>query len=93
MKTHADTYQPFLLDKTVDQYCATSIEPYQVEIEHMGMSALIEAVINPTGMAVEILYLDRSPGDVVNSHRFELLGPDGQPLHPHAPTIRLLYRP
>lgn len=93
MKTHAETYQPFLPDKSVDEYCGTSIEPYQVEIEHLGMNALIEAVINPAGLAVEILYLDRSEGNEVNSHRFELLGPDGQALNPHAPTIRLLYRP
>ncbi|KAI4123969.1 MAG: hypothetical protein LQ347_005919 [Umbilicaria vellea] len=93
MKNHAESYQPFLPDKSVDEYCGTSIEPYQVEIEHLGMNALIEAVINPAGMAVEILYLDRSEGNEVNSHRFELLGPDGQALNPHAPTIRLLYRP
>ena len=93
MKTHADDYQPFLEDRSVYEYCAANIEPYQVEIEHIGMKALIEAVMWPAGMSVEILYLDRSAGDEVNSHRFELQGPDGQALFPDAPTTRLLYRP
>ena len=93
MKTHADEYQPFLLTGTVADYCRSSIEPYQVEIEHMGMNALIDALIKPAGFAVEILYLDRSIGTEVNSHRFEALDFVNIPVFPQAPTIRLLYRP
>lgn len=87
MKTHVEAYQPFLLEDTVEQYCASQIEPYQVEIEHIGMNALIDALILPAGLAVEILYLDRSVGVEVNSHRFERVD------NPDAPTFRLLYRP
>ncbi|KAI9769368.1 MAG: hypothetical protein M1840_004070 [Geoglossum simile] len=87
MKTHTESYQPFLLEDTVGQYCASQIEPYQVEIEHIGMNALIDAVIIPASLAVEILYLDRSVGAEVNSHRFAPMD------KPDAPTFRLLYRP
>ncbi|KAH0534155.1 hypothetical protein FGG08_007246 [Glutinoglossum americanum] len=93
MKTHVEAYQPFLLEDTVEQYCASQIEPYQVEIEHIGMNALIDALILPAGLAVEILYLDRSVGVEVNSHKFERMDASGAPLNPDAPTFRLLYRP
>lgn len=93
MKTNADAYQPFLPDSSIEQYCATQIEPYQVEIEHLGMNALIDALIKPAGFAVDIVYLDRSAGHEANTIRFELQSPDGLPLFPDAPTMRLLYRP
>lgn len=93
MKTHAEDYQPFLLDQNVVQYCASNIDPYQVEIEHMGMNALIDALVKPAGFAVEILYLDRSDGEEVNSHCFQEVDANNQPLFPEAPTMRLLYRP
>lgn len=92
MKTHAETYQPFIID-TVAEYCATQIEPYLIEIEHVGMDALIDVLVKPAGFAVEISYLDRSAGAEVNSHRFEASAADGTPMYPDAPTIYLLYRP
>ncbi|KAK5159123.1 hypothetical protein LTR04_005109 [Oleoguttula sp. CCFEE 6159] len=88
MKTHQDDYQPFL-DQTVDDYCAISLEPYVCEIDHIGISALSDVLIKPAGIALEILYLDRSPGAEVNTHRFDPLTEDGIPLS----TMRLLYRP
>lgn len=93
MKTSPDTYQPFIPDATVEQYCAAQIEPYQVEIDHIGMDALIDVLIKPAGFAVEVLYLDRSDGNEGNSHRFEATNSDGSPMYPAAPTIHLLYRP
>ncbi|KAI9670718.1 MAG: hypothetical protein M1817_003828 [Caeruleum heppii] len=93
MKAHAASYQPFILEESIDQYCAVQIEPYQVEIEHIGMNALIDILLKPAGIAVEILYLDRSPGAEVNSHRFEAVDSVGLPLNMDALTIRLLYRP
>ncbi|KAI9784256.1 MAG: hypothetical protein M1816_000928 [Peltula sp. TS41687] len=92
MKTRTENYLPFLVG-TVEDYCATQIEPYQVEIEHVGMNALIDVLVKPAGFAVEILYLDRSPGLEVNTHRFEETGANGMPMYPDAPTIYLLYRP
>lgn len=93
MKSNAEAYQPFSPDVSIEQYCATQIEPYQVEIEHLGMNALIDALIKPAGFAVDILYLDRSVGQEANTIRFELQTPDGHPIFLDAPTIRLLYRP
>ena len=91
MKTRPQAYQPFILDGSVENYCATQIEPYQVEIEHIGMNAIIDVLIKPAALAVEILYLDRSAGAEVNEHRFE---PDVAATTAYnPPTLRLLYRP
>ncbi|KAI9819180.1 MAG: hypothetical protein M1827_007336 [Pycnora praestabilis] len=86
MKTHADLYQEFILDATVEEYCCAQIERPNVEIEHNGLNALIEALIKPAGFALEILYLDRSDGEEANSIQFK-------PIFPDSPIIRLLYRP
>ena len=92
MKSRPAAYQPFILDGTVEQYCANQIEPYQVEIEHIGMNALIDVVIRPAGFAVEIVYLDRSAGSEVNEHRFEPTRKiDSTNVEPT--PLRLLYRP
>ncbi|KAI9370733.1 peptidase C65 Otubain-domain-containing protein [Aspergillus egyptiacus] len=86
MKLNPHRYQNFLLSMTVDQYCATRIETVKSEIDELGLQALVDGVIEGSGLAVEILYLDRSQGDSVN-------------LHPLSQTrqgvgaIRLLYRP
>ena len=93
MKTSPDTYRPFIPDATVEQYCGSQIEPYQVEIDHIGMNALIDVLIKPAGFAVEVLYLDRSSGSEGNTHRFEAINSDGSAMYPAAPTIHLLYRP
>lgn len=94
MKTHAENYLPFIVG-TVAEYCQTQIEPYQVEIEHVGMNALIDVLVKPAGFAVEISYLDRSPGHEVNTHRFEETSANAISMYPNdpTPTIYLLYRP
>ncbi|KAI5806904.1 peptidase C65 Otubain-domain-containing protein [Geopyxis carbonaria] len=92
MKSSPESYMPFLEMKTVQEYCSTHIEPYSVEIDHVGLMALIDCLILPAGIAVEIYYLDRSAGDEVNVHRFEKL--EGEEMTPpDAPVLRLLYRP
>lgn len=94
MKAHADTYAPYVTNSLVDRYCATQIEPFQAEIEHVGLKALTDVLVSPAGFALEILYLDRSAGTEVNSHRFEAAPTmvDATSTYP-APTIYLLYRP
>ncbi|KAL8743374.1 MAG: hypothetical protein Q9190_004254 [Brigantiaea leucoxantha] len=92
MKTHADLYKDFLLGQTVEQYCMSHIQPFSVEIENHGLNALIDAIIKPAGMAVDVLYLDRSPGEEVNAISWQPDTPTHNPGYPH-PTIRLLYRP
>lgn len=92
MKTRPENYAAFL-DKPVTDYCAQHIEPYGVEIDHVGLMALIDCLVLPAGFAVEIHYLDRSPGDEVNIHRFAKLEGEGVLTAPDAPVLRLLYRP
>ncbi|KAK5109550.1 hypothetical protein LTR62_006901 [Meristemomyces frigidus] len=90
MKTRPGEYAPWLLDKTVDQYCDDSILPIASEIENVSLSALKDVLLSPAGMALEVLYLDRTEGGEVNMHRFD-------PVNHHRGiaigTIRLLYRP
>ncbi|KAI4162721.1 MAG: hypothetical protein LQ342_003608 [Letrouitia transgressa] len=92
MKTHADVYKDFLLGQTVEEYCSSHIDPFRVEIDNQGLNALIDAIIKPAGMAVDVLYLDLSPGEEVNIIRWE---PDSLNRNTGfgTPTIRLLYRP
>ena len=91
LKSNATFYKSFLIDdSTIDQYCATHIEPYQVEIDHLGMHACIDAILKPAGISVEVAYLDRSAGEEMNTFSWQ-----GTPLKGRAnlPTVRLLYRP
>lgn len=86
MSANADMYSAFLLDGTIDQYRATYIDPFSVEIEHLGMNACFDAILKPAGIAVDISYLDRTEGDKVNTFTWPTGSPD-------APTLRMLYRP
>ncbi|KAK0253740.1 hypothetical protein LTS09_011318 [Friedmanniomyces endolithicus] len=90
MKTHAADYAPWLLDRTVDQYCDESVTTVGGEIDNVSMSGLKDVLLSPSGIALEILYLDRTEGGEVNMHRFD-------PVSFHGGitigTIRLLYRP
>jgi len=91
LQTHPDQFQSFV-DQPIQAYCAARIEPTMCEIEHVGMSALVDMLVKPAGTMVEILYLDRSPGTVANTFRWEPVDQNGIPL-PSPPAIRLLYRP
>lgn len=86
MKTRPTDYANYLLIP-VDDYCANIINPFAVELDHVGVKALIDCLILPAEMRVEISYLDRSAGAEVNVHHFD----SGE--NPFAPILRLLYRP
>jgi ubiquitin thioesterase protein OTUB1 len=86
MKTRAKDYAPFVLPHTVASYCDANIDPHQIEIDHPGMQALTDVLLKPAGIALEVIYLDRSAGTEVNAHQF---APGLSQAHP----IRLLYRP
>ncbi|KAK3172527.1 hypothetical protein OEA41_005849, partial [Lepraria neglecta] len=92
MKSHDAFYADFLPDSDVHTYCSTNIEPFSVELEHVGLQALATALINEAGIAIEVLYLDRSVGEEVTPHNFSVLDADGNVVD-SASTIRLLYRP
>ncbi|KAF2397511.1 cysteine proteinase [Trichodelitschia bisporula] len=91
IQKHPDQFQPFL-HQPVKAYCQSHIEPAICEIEHVGMDALVNVLVKPAGIAVEILYLDRTPGTEVNTYRFDPVDHNNAAL-PNPPTFRLLYRP
>jgi ubiquitin thioesterase protein OTUB1 len=90
MKTRSGEYAPWLLGKTVDQFCDESILPVLAEIEDISLSALKDVLLSPTGIALEVLYLDRSEGSEVTMHRYDPVNPAGGIT---IGTVRLLYRP
>lgn len=69
-----------------------NIEASQSEIDHVGLNALFEVLLKQAGIALEVMYLDRSAGTELVPHRFDAADASGMPLH-NAPTVRLLYRP
>ena len=85
IKTHADDYQPFLMNEDVFSYCGRAIEPFRQEIEHIGVNALCDVLLKPAQFSLEILYLDRTPGEEGNMYSFDA----GYSIA----NLRLLYRP
>lgn len=89
LKANPGAFQDFIPDLIgVENYCKEVLEPSSNEIEHLGMTLLFEILLKPIGVAVEIVYLDRSVGTEANVH---YLKPD-VPSPPRS-TIHLLYRP
>ena len=78
IRENSELFSPFL-DVDVKTYCHT-VETVGCELEHVSIMALTTAL----GTPVKIVYFDRSPGDICNSHSF----PEGT-----TPQIFLLYRP
>lgn len=78
---------------SVDAYRKQVLEPPDQHIDHLGMSLLIDVLLKPIGVAVEVVYLDRSEGTQVNVHMFQELDANELPVHPAGPIIHLLYRP
>lgn len=89
LKANEATYQGFIPDlRGVDDFIKDVLEPSSAEIEHLGMTLLVDALLKPIGISVEIVYLDRSEGTTVNSHVMESPNaPQGGPM------VHLLYRP
>ncbi|KAH8802911.1 peptidase C65 Otubain-domain-containing protein [Xylogone sp. PMI_703] len=94
LKGSASSYEGFIPDGLgVDGYRKDWIEVPNQEIDHLGMTLLIDVLLKPVGFAVEIVYLDRSEGTQVNSHIIQAEDANGLPTNPGAPMIHLLYRP
>jgi ubiquitin thioesterase protein OTUB1 len=94
LKANSVTYREFIPDGLgVDNYSKNLIEPAKTEIEHLGMTLLIDVLMKPVGIAIEIVYLDRSDGTDVNSHIIQAEDESGTPVHAGALIIHLLYRP
>jgi ubiquitin thioesterase protein OTUB1 len=94
LRSRAGEYQGFIPDGMgVEEYCKDVLEPSNSEIEHLGMTFLIDVLLKPVGFAVEIVYLDRSEGNQVNTHLIQDMDDAGNPTNPDGPLIYLLYRP
>ena len=94
LKGNRASYQDFIPDGLgVEGYTKDWIEPVNQEIDHLGMTLLIDILLKPIGFAVEIVYLDRSEGSQANSHIFRQEDSNGAPVNPGGPMIHLLYRP
>lgn len=87
MKKYPDQYQPYI-DMPVHQYAQAKIEPAVCELEEVGLSAMLAVLVSPAGLAAEVHYLDRSPGETINVIQYGWTGSE----RPSA-KIRLLYRP
>lgn len=80
------------------QFCKSSVEPMGEESDHVHITALSDAL----GVAIRVVYLDRSHGEKgnvsVNHHDFTPSASDQTETTPSAteelkPFITLLYRP
>ncbi|PQE05939.1 Peptidase C65 Otubain protein [Rutstroemia sp. NJR-2017a BBW] len=88
LQANAQDYEGFIPDGGgVGTYRKEWLEPPNTEIDHLGMTLLIDVLLKPIGFAVEIVYLDRSEGTQVNSHIIQAMDAKGGPM------IHLLYRP
>jgi ubiquitin thioesterase protein OTUB1 len=58
-------------------------------MENVSLAALKDVLLSPAGIALDVLYLDRSEGVEANSIRFSPVNSGGFEIG----TIRLLYRP
>lgn len=93
LKNNGGTYDAFVESAGgIQAYCSTAIEPVNKEIEHLGIVALFNILLQPPGMVLEVAYLDRSPGSQVNTYRFPEEA-TGQDLASFGSPIYLLYRP
>ncbi len=88
MKQNPDSYSSFL-SMPIHQYIQSYIDPFKVEIEHIGIQALMDVVIGPAGFDIEITMLDRTAGSEPNTIPFN----SSTPLCTPPPTLRLLFKP
>lgn len=108
IRKRAAFFEPFIVgltNSTVDQFCKASVEPMGEESDHVHITALSDAL----GVAIRVVYLDRSSCDSgnvsINHHDFvpsskspqegTAQGSEAKTGHPVTPTpfVNLLYRP
>ncbi|KFY04040.1 hypothetical protein V490_00010 [Pseudogymnoascus sp. VKM F-3557] len=94
LKANSVAYKDFIPDGLgVDSYSKSLIEPAKTENKHLGMTLLIDVLMKPVGIAIEIVYLDRSEGTDVINHIIRAEDESGIPIYAGVPLIHLLYRP
>lgn len=93
LKANRDAYGAFVTTGSgVDGYCQEVLERHNVELDHLGLTLLVNVLLKDAGFVLEVAYLDRSPGSEVNTYRFP---EEANRQHPAelGPIIHLLYRP
>ena len=88
LRTKAESYQPFCQEGPISSYCAAKIDTFAAELEHLGLQALFDAVVEPARITIEVTVLDLNPSTVTNDIKWPVGG-----TAPLVGTIRLLYRP
>lgn len=91
LKGNSADLEPYL-DTDITTYIEGTVLPTDVEIDHISVKVLVDVLLKPANMVLEIAYLDRSIGDKVNVHRMPEEA-NGQDLLALGPMIHLLYRP
>jgi ubiquitin thioesterase protein OTUB1 len=92
LKSIPGNYEGFIPGELgIGGYSKEWLEAPNQEIDHLGMQLVIDVLMKPIGIAVEIVYLDRSEGSQVNSHMFQAEDANGNPTN--GPIVHLLYRP
>ncbi len=89
LRGHAEEYQGFMEDGSIENYCNLHLESTDSEIDHLGITLLFEMVLKPLGFCLVIADLDRYAGAEVNHHEF-VANPT---LGVTDPVIYLLFRP
>lgn len=95
MLAHEDDFAPFVLGTgagdSVKSWCELNVDPPAAEMEEQSLLAFYKAVVERSGMAIHVHYLERSAGDRLQVAEYE-------PAEPKAgenagQVIHLLYRP
>nr|POE89984.1 ubiquitin thioesterase otubain-like [Quercus suber] len=89
MKTRPDAWANWLPGQSVDRYCDEQVMPIGSEIDSVSLHALKDVLLEPAGIALEVIYLDRSVGSEVNTLHLESVTSGDFTTG----IIRLLYRP
>lgn len=90
--TNSMLYEPFLDQGMSIESEKQIIMAVSSEIDALGLTVLIDALMKPANFAVEIVVLERSPGSDVNTHHYNL-DVNGNQMSENVPTAYLLYRP
>lgn len=90
--TNSMLYEPFLDQGMTIESEREIMMAVSSEIDALGLTVLIDALMKPANFAVEIVVLERSPGSEVNTHHYNL-DVNGDQMSNGVPTGYLLYRP
>ncbi|RYP68634.1 hypothetical protein DL769_005471 [Monosporascus sp. CRB-8-3] len=91
LRGNSAEFQPYL-PVDINNYIEGTVMPVDQEIDAICVRVLVDVLLKPANMVLEIAYLDRSEGAEVNVHRMPEEA-NGQNLAASGPIIYLLYRP